>query len=153
MKGKTKYTKLMSQRSSAEELLGKSLLEEDDKSGSEGVGSISSMRESIASVLGIQLKPVLESSSKDLEKRDAAAKKRQHSEKTFTSVVESESDLEKGDQSNNFKFSSGLSTAEAERLLRVHGPNVLPEKKTPKWYIFVSQLWQPMPIMIWIACK
>ena len=21
----------------------------------------------------------------------------------------------------------------------------------PKWYIFVSQLWQPMPIMIWIA--
>ena len=25
------------------------------------------------------------------------------------------------------------------------------EKVIPKWYIFVSQLWQPMPIMIWIA--
>lgn len=32
-----------------------------------------------------------------------------------------------------------------------YGPNMLPEKVIPKWYIFVSQLWQPMPIMIWIA--
>ncbi|RYY87015.1 hypothetical protein EON63_04680 [archaeon] len=26
-----------------------------------------------------------------------------------------------------------------------------PYQTIPKWYIFVSQLWQPMPIMIWIA--
>ena len=53
---------------------------------------------------------------------------------------------------NAFPFNSeGLSTNEAkERLLR-YGPNQLPEKSVPKWYIFVSQLWQPMPVMIWIA--
>ena len=45
----------------------------------------------------------------------------------------------------------GLTSADADRLLRVHGRNELPEKVVPKWYIFVSQLWQPMPIMIWIA--
>lgn len=50
-----------------------------------------------------------------------------------------------------FVYSHGISSSEAERLLGIHGRNVLPEKKIPKWYIFVSQLWQPMPIMIWIA--
>lgn len=51
-----------------------------------------------------------------------------------------------------FQFShEGLTSAEAGRLLSVHGRNELPEKIVPKWYIFVSQLWQPMPIMIWIA--
>ena len=46
---------------------------------------------------------------------------------------------------------TGLTTEEAEVLLQKHGRNELPEKIVPKWYIFVSQLWQPMPIMIWIA--
>ena len=51
-----------------------------------------------------------------------------------------------------FKFNrSGLSSEEAKKLLEKHGLNVLPEKVVPKWYIFVQQLWQPMPIMIWIA--
>ncbi len=50
-----------------------------------------------------------------------------------------------------FKYSSGLTSKEAEELLIKYGPNELPEKIVPKWYIFVSQLWQPMPIMIWIA--
>ena len=27
----------------------------------------------------------------------------------------------------------------------------MPEKVIPLWYVFVSLLWQPMPIMIWIA--
>ena len=31
------------------------------------------------------------------------------------------------------------------------GLNQLPEKVTPKWLIFLSQFWQPMPIMIWNA--
>ena len=51
-----------------------------------------------------------------------------------------------------FEFNHvGLTSTEADRLLHVHGRNELPEKVVPKWYIFVSQLWQPMPIMIWIA--
>ncbi len=45
----------------------------------------------------------------------------------------------------------GLSSTEADHLLAKYGRNELPEKIIPKWYIFVSQLWQPMPIMIWIA--
>lgn len=45
----------------------------------------------------------------------------------------------------------GLSSGEAEKLLQIWGRNELPEKVIPKWYIFVSQLWQPMPIMIWLA--
>jgi magnesium-transporting ATPase (P-type) len=50
-----------------------------------------------------------------------------------------------------FELSHGLTTAEAKVLLDKYGRNELPEKKIPKWYIFVSQLWQPMPIMIWLA--
>ncbi|KAJ1440789.1 E1-E2 ATPase-domain-containing protein, partial [Ochromonadaceae sp. CCMP2298] len=45
----------------------------------------------------------------------------------------------------------GLSSAQAALLLEKYGRNELPEHVTPKWYIFVSQLWQPMPIMIWLA--
>ena len=33
----------------------------------------------------------------------------------------------------------------------IWGRNELEEKRTPKWLIFVQQLYQPMPIMIWIA--
>jgi H+-transporting ATPase len=47
--------------------------------------------------------------------------------------------------------STGLTTAEAERLLAIHGRNELPEKSTPGWVIFVRCLWGPMPIAIWIA--
>jgi H+-transporting ATPase len=50
-----------------------------------------------------------------------------------------------------FVYSHGLTSKEAERLLDIHGKNELPEKIVPKWYIFISQLWQPMPVMIWIA--
>ena len=51
-----------------------------------------------------------------------------------------------------FEFShEGLSSAEAKRRLLEFGPNSLPEVKISKWYIFCQQLWQPMPIMIWIA--
>ena len=50
-----------------------------------------------------------------------------------------------------FVYSHGLTTAEAEERLAKFGPNCLPEKSVPKWYIFISLLWQPMPIMIWLA--
>ena len=53
---------------------------------------------------------------------------------------------------DDFKYNhTGLTSEEAQQLLQKHGLNVLPEKVVPKWYIFVQQLWQPMPIMIWIA--
>ena len=45
----------------------------------------------------------------------------------------------------------GLTSEEALTRLERFGKNELPEQIIPKWYIFVSQLWQPMPIMIWIA--
>ncbi|KAK9839605.1 hypothetical protein WJX81_000469 [Elliptochloris bilobata] len=47
--------------------------------------------------------------------------------------------------------SEGLSTAEAEQLLRVHGRNELEEKHTSKLLIFLKLLVMPMPIMIWLA--
>ena len=48
----------------------------------------------------------------------------------------------------------GLTQGEADALFKKFGPNELPEKKTPKWIIFLLLFVQPMPIMIWIAsCK
>lgn len=55
------------------------------------------------------------------------------------------------EEKDKFVFSHGLTDSEAAELLKIHGRNELPEKIVPKWYIFVSQLWQPMPVMIWIA--
>lgn len=53
---------------------------------------------------------------------------------------------------NSFQFSyTGFSSIEAYELLRKYGRNELPEKVVPKWYIFVSLFWEPMPVMIWIA--
>lgn len=62
-------------------------------------------------------------------------------------------EAESGPVNDNFQFcrASGLTEAEAADLLAKHGPNELPEKKIPKWYVFLSLFWQPMPIMIWIA--
>jgi H+-transporting ATPase len=57
---------------------------------------------------------------------------------------------DKGSSIFNFN-NGGLSSAEAEERLTKYGKNELPEKLIPKWYLFVSQLWQPMPIMIWLA--
>lgn len=50
-----------------------------------------------------------------------------------------------------FVPSKGLTSHEAEVLLKKWGRNELEEKKKPKWLIFLELLWQPMPIMIWIA--
>lgn len=46
----------------------------------------------------------------------------------------------------------GHSELNAAQLLITFGLNELPEKIVPKWLIFCQQLWQPMPIMIWLAC-
>lgn len=51
----------------------------------------------------------------------------------------------------DFVASKGLSSEGAERLLEKHGKNELPEENKSKLLIFLEQLWQPMPIMIWVA--
>ena len=66
-------------------------------------------------------------------------------------MIEDEADLDKDELAEGFVYSHGITSAEAAELLVKWGKNCLPEKIVPKWYIFVSQLWQPMPIMIWIA--
>merc|ERR1719161_280867 len=58
---------------------------------------------------------------------------------------------EGGDEKPFVFNSKGLSSAEAQRLLEIHGPNSLPEKKVPKWKIFVNLLIAPMPLMIFFA--
>lgn len=58
---------------------------------------------------------------------------------------------EEGVEQKTFTPSKGLTTAEAERLLQQYGRNELEEKHKPKWLIFLEQLKEPMPIMIWIA--
>jgi magnesium-transporting ATPase (P-type) len=55
------------------------------------------------------------------------------------------------ERQRSFIYSKGLTSEEAHHRLEKFGRNELPETVIPKWYIFVSQLWQPMPIMIWIA--
>ena len=55
------------------------------------------------------------------------------------------------DHNHEITSSAGLTASEASGLLQQYGKNELPEKVVPKWYLFVSQLWQPMPVMIWVA--
>eukprot|EP00667_Euglena_gracilis_P005134 EG_transcript_5164 len=48
-------------------------------------------------------------------------------------------------------LSEGLTSTEAAELMKQHGPNSLPDNSKPKWLLFAENLWQPMPILIWIA--
>ena len=50
-----------------------------------------------------------------------------------------------------FKYSYGISEVEANVLLKIHGYNILPEKIVPKWYIFLTIIIEPMPVMIWFS--
>lgn len=52
---------------------------------------------------------------------------------------------------DHFVYSNGISSEDAENLLVTHGKNELPEKTVSKFYIFISLLWEPMPIMIWLS--
>lgn len=68
-------------------------------------------------------------------------------------IITSEDDIDRDPlyMDDKFEYSHGLTSHESEARLAIYGPNCLPEKIIPKWYIFVSQLWEPMPIMIWLA--
>mmetsp|Transcript_19959 Transcript_19959/g.33403 ORF Transcript_19959/g.33403 Transcript_19959/m.33403 type:complete len:906 (+) Transcript_19959:83-2800(+) len=54
-------------------------------------------------------------------------------------------------EQKDFTPSRGLTTSEAEALLKQWGRNELEEHHKPKWLIFLEQLKEPMPIMIWLA--
>ena len=55
-------------------------------------------------------------------------------------------------EEDSFEYAhDGLSSARHAELLAQHGPNALPDTKIPRWYTFCQQLWQPMPLMIWLA--
>mmetsp|Transcript_3655 Transcript_3655/g.7395 ORF Transcript_3655/g.7395 Transcript_3655/m.7395 type:complete len:913 (-) Transcript_3655:78-2816(-) len=58
---------------------------------------------------------------------------------------------EEGIEQRDFTPATGLSTSQAEQLLAQHGRNELEEKSKPNWLIFLEQLKEPMPIMIWLA--
>lgn len=94
---------------------------------------------------------------RDTMKLDAALKSfanSQHRSSGAHNLEEEEEDAilrRDGEREASFIYSFGLSSVEAEKRLRQYGRNELPEKVIPKWYIFCSQLWQPMPIMIWLA--
>jgi H+-transporting ATPase len=45
----------------------------------------------------------------------------------------------------------GLTSAEAAEAFAKYGPNELPDKKRSKFVMFISYLWGPMPIAIWVA--
>ena len=47
-------------------------------------------------------------------------------------------DLELGSAADGFKYSHGLTSAEAVNLLAKHGRNELPEKVIPKWFAFLN---------------
>ncbi len=51
----------------------------------------------------------------------------------------------------SFAPSAGISSHEAELLLHRYGKNEIPEKTIPKWYIFLTIVGEPMPLMIWLA--
>merc|ERR1719191_2348652 len=56
------------------------------------------------------------------------------------------------DDSKPFEYNhTGLTSEEAQRRLEKYGPNALPEKKVPKWKIFLNLLIAPMPLMIFFA--
>eukprot|EP00474_Spongospora_subterranea_P003305 CRZ03763.1 hypothetical protein [Spongospora subterranea] len=49
------------------------------------------------------------------------------------------------------KYSSGISSLEAKRLLEEYGRNELKENVKPKWKLFLEQFTAPMPLGIWLA--
>jgi hypothetical protein len=54
-------------------------------------------------------------------------------------------DRERTDIRDDFRYNYfGLNEEKAGELLKKYGRNELVEKKVPLWYVFVSQLWQPM---------
>ncbi len=43
---------------------------------------------------------------------------------------------------------TGLTQADATRLLQEFGPNAIPEQKTHTWLVFLHKMWAPVPWML-----
>jgi len=71
---------------------------------------------------------------------------------SFSSIIDEDSARQVPSQTFVLNDGTGLTEIRAAQLLEEYGPNVLPEKHKPAWLLFAEQLWQPMPIAIWIAC-
>lgn len=63
--------------------------------------------------------------------------------------IDVESQLE--ESRDKFHYSEGLTSAEADMILRTAGRNELPEKTVSKLWTFICILFEPMPVMIWLA--
>jgi H+-transporting ATPase len=84
--------------------------------------------------------------------KEPLLEKKEEKEKDFGIPDEADDGGQGGKGDKAFVFNTtGLTSAEAERLLGIHGPNQLPEKKVPKWKIFLNLLIAPMPLMIFFA--
>jgi len=68
-----------------------------------------------------------------------------------SSDLEREEDEEPKKANADFVVSHGLTTAEADDLLKKWGRNELVEKVVPTWLVIFRLLTGPMPIMLWIA--
>jgi H+-transporting ATPase len=101
----------------------------------------------------IELRRSFETPRRPGEERPAAKSSLEISRSSRGASVEK--DMDKEEDADNilktFPKSEGLSSEQAADLLEQYGRNELPEKVKPKWLIFCSLLWQPMPVMIWIA--
>ena len=91
--------------------------------------------------------PAIMMSGADLKLAEQVAEKGTESFRGKQKLIIEEKELPDGFVLNL----DGLTLEEAAELLRLYGPNSLPEKITPKWLIFLQLLYQPMPIMIWLA--
>ena len=105
-------------------------------------------------ILNIRDKPTTESTN--LIRRASYSNVLGHADLHLASVINLGGDHQHHDLDNNehlnFVYNyTGLTSIEAQLLLKEYGRNELPEKHIPMWYIFFSLLRQPMPIMIWFA--
>lgn len=73
------------------------------------------------------------------------------SKQFFADVQQEPEEKKEEDELPPYFPSSGLTQAEAEELLKLHGRNEILDKVKPGWLIYLELLIQPMPIMIWIA--
>jgi H+-transporting ATPase len=94
--------------------------------------------------------PVLRYDDLRMAEEIAAAGTRRVRQKSGVSDEDFHEKIEEEPEAFDFN-DTGLTSKEAEELLKKYGRNELPEKADPKWLIFLRQFWAPMPIMIWLA--
>jgi H+-transporting ATPase len=89
-------------------------------------------------------------SMSEIEVVENIVSQRQSSDASVVSAPHKKSSTDFHDDGFVFNH-TGLTSAHAAELLAKYGRNELAEKSIPLWYVFLEQLWQPMPLMIWAA--